>query len=264
MGSGTIVDGNRTQPIHIGTEPEDHIMTATIDFTTTATVPPFVDLAPIDLYKDIHKGLRAALFAVTERAGAIDPADAAARAALADEVHRVAWLLDSHAAHEDIHCQPVLEAHAPALAATIAETHPQLEARVAAFTALADLVAATGGDAARAAVHTLYLELGAFTGDYLLHQDFEERRVMATLATALPFEEVLAVHQAIVGSIPPDEMATSLAIMLPAMNVDDRTELLGGIRAGAPAEVFAGVCALAESVLAGDDWSALATRLDIA
>jgi hypothetical protein len=238
-------------------------MTATLDHTTSTEIPAFLDLAPLDLYRDIHKGVRAALFAVTERAGAIDPGDAAARAELAGEVRRVAWLLDSHAAHEDTHCQPAIEAHAPALAATIAETHPQLEARVASFAALADVVAVTDGEAARAAVHTLYLELAAFTGEYLLHQDFEEREVMAALAAAMPFEAVLAVHEAIVGSIPPDEMATSLSIMLPAMNVDDRTELLGGMRAGAPAEVFAGVCALAQSVLAPADWAAVAARLGL-
>ena len=44
-------------------------------------------------------------------------------------------------------------------------------------------------------------------------------------------------------------MAKSLALMLPAMNIDDRTELLGGMRAGAPAEVFDGVWGLAGSVL---------------
>ena len=35
----------------------------------------------------------------------------------------------------------------------------------------------------------------------------------------------------------------------PAMNVDDRTELLGGMQQGAPAEVFAGIWGLAGSVL---------------
>ena len=44
-------------------------------------------------------------------------------------------------------------------------------------------------------------------------------------------------------------MAASLAFMLPAMNVDDRAELLGGMRADAPAEVFSGVVSLARSVL---------------
>ena len=46
--------------------------------------------------------------------------------------------------------------------------------------------------------------------------------------------------------------------MLPAMNLDDRAELLGGMRAGAPAEVFQGCGAWpAPSVLAPADHAAL-------
>ena len=63
---------------------------------------------------------------------------------------------------------------------------------------------------------------------------------MAELERLIGVDEVLALHGAIVGSIPPDEMARSLAFMLPAMNVDDRTELLGGMRMAAPPEAFDG------------------------
>ena len=59
-------------------------------------------------------------------------------------------------------------------------------------------------------------------------------------------------------------MAQSLALMLPAMNIDDRTEMLGGMQAGAPAEVFDGVWGLAGSVLAPADHAALAARLGLA
>jgi len=84
---------------------------------------------------------------------------------------------------------------------------------------------------------------------------------MYALADAMPVEELMAIDQAIVASIPPDEMANGLSVMLPAMNVDDRVELLVGIREGAPLKVFAGVCALAESVLTPEAWKATATRL---
>ena len=59
-------------------------------------------------------------------------------------------------------------------------------------------------------------------------------------------------------------MAQALALMLPAMNIDDRTELLGGMQAGAPPEVFEGVWGLAGSVLAPPDFTALGARLEIA
>ena len=74
---------------------------------------------------------------------------------------------------------------------------------------------------------------------------------------------MLAIHQAIIASIPPDEMATSLALMLPAMNIDDRAEMLGGMQAGAPPEVFAGVWSLVGSVLEVHDVAVLARRLGV-
>jgi hypothetical protein len=56
-------------------------------------------------------------------------------------------------------------------------------------------------------------------------------------------------------------MAKSL--YAPGPNVDSRTELLGGMQAGAPAEVFEGVWSLAGSVLDPSDVAALASRLGI-
>jgi len=109
----------------------------------------------------------------------------------------------------------------------------------------------------------VYMELASFTGAYLAHQDFEERDVMPALERAIGPDAVFALNQTIVASIPPDEMAKSLALMIPAMNVDDRAELLGGMQQGAPAEVFNGVWGLVKSVLVPADASALGRRLGI-
>ena len=107
------------------------------------------------------------------------------------------------------------------------------------------------------------MELASFTSAYLSHQDLEERVVMPTLAANLSAGEVLALHENIVGHIPPAEMAEFLSLMIPAMNVDDRTELLGGMKAGAPAEVFAGVWGLVGSVLAPVEVAQVGGRLGI-
>ncbi len=95
----------------------------------------------------------------------------------------------------------------------------------------------------------LHLDLAEFTARFLDHEDYEERRVAPAMEGAIGAEGVAAVQQALVSGIPPAQRASSLAIMLPALNVDDRAEVLGGVRAEEPAEVFAGVWALVESVL---------------
>ena len=231
--------------------------------TFTDTTTTRFELVTFDLYKDIHKGIRAELFALTESAGRTDPSDDVARAALADHVRSVHALLESHAEHEDAVLQPAVEELLPEVAERIAVDHLAFERRGSLLVELAvDAVTAPPADRRRV-VHTLYLDTAAFVGTYLEHQDVEERVVMPALEAALGVEAVVAMHGAIVGSIPPAEMAQSLALMLPAMNVDDRTEMLAGMQASAPAEVFDGVWSLAGSVLDPRDLAAVARRLAI-
>ena len=150
-------------------------------------------------------------------------------------------MLVAHAEHEDGFVQPVIERFAPAYAAEIAEAHPRLEAQMAELEVLADRAADACPEQARLLTHRLYLGLASFTSEYLQHQEFEEFEVMVMLSQHLSFDELLAVDNAIVASIEPDMMAQSAALMLPAMNIEDQTELYAGARAGAPPEVFEGM-----------------------
>lgn len=232
---------------------------------TITDLPITSALAPVthDLYRDIHKAIRVELFAVTTEAGRLDPSQGIALAALATHVTDVVELLISHAAHEDGAVQPALEVHLPELAERVEVDHLTLDARMADLTAMAQEAAAPAVTDAGAKVHRLYLALASFTSDYLEHQDVEERVVMPALEAAIGVDDVVAIHQAILAGIPPEEMGRSLALMIPAMNIDNRVELLGGMRAGAPAEVFEGVWGLTGSVLDPADLSALAARLEI-
>jgi Hemerythrin HHE cation binding domain len=215
-----------------------------------------------DLYKDIHKGIRAELFAVTGAAGHLDPTDRIGRADPASHVGNVIDLLVAHAGHEDAHLQSVLEVHLPEYAPRIAGDHEMLDAWMVGLRARADENVEAVSDL-RGRTHALYLDLASFTSAYLAHQDLEEREIMPALEAAIGVEAGSAIHRAIVASIPPPEMAKSLAIMIPAMNIDDRTDLLAGMKAGAPPEVFAGVWGLVRSVLTAGDCAALATRLGV-
>lgn len=243
-------------------------MTITEPTTPTAPLTPAAapgsttyDQVVMDLYRDIHKGIRAELFALTLAAGRTDPADRAGRAALGAHVDDVMALLIEHAHHEDGAIQPQLEQHLPAMADAIESDHAHLEGTIEVLRQQGAALVEIEPAEARGAVHRLYVELAAFTSRYLTHQDLEERRVMPALQDAIGVEAVVAVHGAIVGPMPPDQLVRSLAVMLPAMNVEDRTELLAGMRAGAPPEAFDQVWSLVGTVLAPADVQALAGRL---
>ena len=171
-------------------------------------------------------------------------------------------LLEGHASHEDARVQPVLQDHLPDLAVRINADHELVSARATGLVSIADAAADATGQSRSQAVHNLYLELAEFTGVYLIHQDVEERIVLPALEKAIgPGGQNL--HTAIVSSIPPDEMVRSLAIMLPAMNIDNRAEMLGGMQAGAPPQIFEGIWGLANSVLNPPDVTAVARRIGL-
>jgi hypothetical protein len=226
---------------------------------------PATTLAPVtlDLYRDIHKAIRTELFSVTTEAAALDPSLGVARAGLARHVRDTVAFLVDHAEHEDAVIQPVLERELPDLAARVAVDHEVLEARMDDLVALAEEAAVLDAPDAGFRVHRVHLAVASFTGAYLEHQDVEERVIMPALEAVLGVDAIVGIHQSIIGSIPPEKMAQSLAFMIPAMNIDDRTELLGGMQAGAPAEVFAGVWGLVGSVLTPQDHAALGARLGL-
>jgi len=242
---------------------EENPVTITQPQTSTSTRTGDFRIVAVDLYRDVHKAIRSELFAATVEAGRIDPADRSGRRALGHRVDDIVEFLVSHAEHEDTSVQPALEVHMPQLAERIERDHVGLEARMVDLRELARVAIDGEPITQRTGAHHLYLQLASFTSAYLEHQDLEERIVMPDLDAAIGVDAVAEIHGAIIASIPPDVMAQSLALMLPAMNVDDRTELLGGMQAGAPAEVFAGVWGLADSVLPPADLAALATRLGL-
>jgi hypothetical protein len=231
---------------------------------TEFTVRPPLAQVAFDTYRDIHKGIRADLFAVTGDAGRLDPADRLGRAALADHVNRLGDFLVDHAEHEDAVIQPVLQRELPDLAAQIEHQHGAIEDRIVTLRELAATAAGAAEAERRHRVHQLYIELASFTGDFLAHQDVEERVVAPALERAVGVEAVFGMHLAILAQLAPAQMAQGLSLMLPAMNVDDRTELLAGVRDSKPAEVVTNVLSLARSVLATDEYRQVAARLGLA
>ena len=248
------------------TNPTHTASTASTDGMTITGRPGKVGgfaLVAEDLYRDIHKAIRVELFSVTSGAGRLDPSDRAGRHALAQHVRSVVDLLVAHAEHEDGAIQPALEASLPVLAEKVEHDHEALEARMEDLVDMSLEAVDAPPVEHRGRVHHLYLELASFTSDYLRHQDLEERVILPALEDRLGVEAMVAIHQTIVSNIPPQEMAATLALMLPAMNHEDRVDLLGGMQANAPAEVFEGVWTLAGSVLESSDRGKLARALAI-
>jgi hypothetical protein len=222
-----------------------------------------VDADEYDFYREIHKGIRYALFTTTIAAGRLDVAADDGVEALLDAHQNVLHLLHTHHEHEDSFIQPLVEAHAPALALEVLDQHRDIEAGMVRLELLADRLATVGAPGRRGAAVNLHLDLSRLTSAYLAHQLVEETRVMPALRAVVPTEELLALDMEIRGSIPPEEMVLAMTHMLPAMTVEERADMLGGM-AMAPPPVFAVFRQAAQMILSSDDFDEVARRAGIA
>lgn len=206
-----------------------------------------------DIYRTIHKALRAMMCDALTRTGGIDCDDPAS---VAETVHCVRELLAMFRAHlekENRYVHPAMESCRPGSTLAIAADHAAHEAAIDTIAARVAAVEASGGESRRAAAHRLYHELSVFVAENLVHMVTEETAHNAVLWAHYDDPTIAAIHDAIVASVSPADSQTILRWMIPAVSPAERARLLHAIRNDAPAAVFDGVRALADNLLQDTD-----------
>ena len=191
-----------------------------------------------DLYREIHKALRFAAAGVTTLAGNADAGDEHAVRALLDEWDDVALVLHGHHAHEDQFCDPLIRRHAPHLRDELEAAHHEADRQLASLQAAADGIRLAPPSDRDRLLLRFHRALADFEASYLPHLRFEECEVMPALSAAMTDADLETVTHQIRRSVPPADMCTYLRYMVPALNFTERLDLLGGMYAGAPPEVF--------------------------
>lgn len=183
---------------------------------------------------------------------------------LAETVQQVRALLEfcGHPIeNEERLVHPAMEARQPGSAAGTAADHTHHAELVAAMLADCAAMEASRGMERNAAWRRLQRRLARFTGDNLLHMETEETANNAVLHAFYTDAELIALHQQILASIPPQELAAGLRWILVASSPAERTEVLAGIRADAPPPVFDAMLGMACQNLDAVAWNKLATSL---
>lgn len=220
---------------------------------------------PWDVYREIHKAMRFALFGVTTMAGSTEALDDMAIAALVNEWADVRMVLDGHHHHEDAFCDHLVQQHAPVLREQLEAAHDVADEHITAISELVARLAMTSGELERwTLLRQLHLDLSDFTALYLGHLRFEEDEVMPALNAAMTDDELAEVTNLIRGSVPPPEMCVFIRYMAPSMNFSERLDMLGGMYQFAPAEIFEMFRDAAQRCLTPEQYSAVATAAGFA
>lgn len=224
---------------------------------TTAAQPP-----RLDLYSSIHKAMRAVMTDTLLAVGRVDTGDEADLAEMAGRLEGLLTLCSQHLLHENTFVHPALEARASGASLTIATEHVEHVRHIAALRAdLQALLLAPAGAREPLAL-ALYRELALFVAENFHHMQQEETAHNAALWAHYSDGELAQVHQALVSSIPPEEMMEILRWMVPAMSPAERAGMLGEMQAQAPAPAFEAALAVVRPHLTQREWAKLCRSLN--
>jgi hemerythrin-like domain-containing protein len=218
----------------------------------TATAPRF------DLYTGIHKALRLFMNDTLARVGRLDHDDPAEVGATLAQMQSLLDACRSHIAKENKFVHAAIEARCPGASERVGDEHAEhldtiaaLEAEAAALRALP-----SAGAASR-----LYRQLARFVGENLEHMHVEESAHNSALWAAYSDAELLEIHQRILASIDPAEMALTLRWMVPALTPAERAAMLGEMQMQMPPEAMRFVLEIVRPHLDDRAWAKLARAL---
>lgn len=223
----------------------------------------FADIAAqrYNIYTVVHKGLRGFMADTLLRWGKADMEDEQDCAAAIAQVRGLLYMCEGHLEKENEFVHPALEAARSGAAAQTAHQHVEHEAALAELREQVTAIESAKGPRRAVLAQQFYLGLSAFVAENFEHMIVEETDNHAVLIGAYSDAEVLAIERQIVASLPPDKAFVGLRWMIGHINAGERAFLLGGMKRGAPPQVFNAVMGMAREVLSQRDFDKLELAL---
>lgn len=214
-----------------------------------------------NIYQGVHKGLRAFMADTLVRVGSTDYTDAQERQETADAVRAMLHICGEHLKHENHFLHTAMERRAPGSSAGCAQEHVEHVAHIDALSGCLRQALAASEPQQAAAWQRLYQLLSLFVADNFEHMLLEEREHNAVLWRHFSDEELIEIHDALLASVPADEMAHHFRWILPQLSHPERVAMMGGMRQGMPPEVFASQLDTARPLLNARAWHKLQAAL---
>lgn len=216
-----------------------------------------------DIYRLIHKAIRAYMCEMLTAAGRLDPQDAPEVAAFLTGLSGLLALCRAHLEHEDRFVHPALERAEAGAAGATAEDHRHHAQEIATLEAEATALERSIGEARATAAHRLYLRLSAFVAENLHHMLQEEEANNRLLWASYGDPALREVEGAIVAHLTPAEKMSAARWMVPAMRPLERLVFVGALRQNLPPEALRATLALVRPHLSESEWRKLAPALPV-
>jgi hypothetical protein len=217
----------------------------------------------MDMYAGIHKALRAFMTDTLLGLGRMDVDDDLEFAQTCDRVMDLLQFCRSHLHHENTFIHPAMERHESGASAAVEADHVAHEAAIAALAAGVSHLLGCARAARPVATQALYRQLALFIAHNFEHMNEEETAHNRVLQAHYCDAELVHIHDALVASIPPQEMMLVARWMVPYLSPAERTAMLSDIQQHAPAPVLAAVLAQVQPHLTVNEWGKLMRSLGL-
>lgn len=223
-----------------------------------------MQLRKTDLFTFIHKAIRSMIYNAASKLQSANFADANETEVLLTSLEHDLGLLHEHAVHEDDIIFPEIANNEPEMIEILNDEHKTLEEKLNKIKTQIEKTNQTTDNTRR-------LELGSrlnnmfndFAASYLAHMNHEEATVLEASFKYLTDEELVAIRTRIQTKIPPGRYKIWLHWMLKSLNNSELIGLLGGMKAGAPPQVFENVLGAAQHVVEKEKWHKIKSQLMI-
>lgn len=189
----------------------------------------------MNIYGFPHKGLRLALSKLSLLSGSTDYSDEDSLSMLKELTSEIVDLLHLHVHSEESVVLPALEEKVSGSTATNLEEHKTLENEISEFVKQLESITVGSNPVSGA---KFYESIFNFYSNYINHMAMEEKDVNCLIWENCTDEEIMSWHEKIMSTLTPNQISTWLKYIVPALNPFERTIIMSGFKANAPAEFF--------------------------
>jgi hypothetical protein len=184
----------------------------------------------LNMYTEIHKGVRRALFEVVMDAGALDLAEPEGLEELQRVWEELTGLLREHVENERRYVHPLYQERMPGVARALTAEHEEQEANLAELQAHLARLKDLEEPVRRVAMGLeFYRRLNLFVADYLPHLQREEAVYMRNLWDLFSDQELREVLARILNNESYDDAQVSGRLIVQASNHQDLMDFMGAI-----------------------------------
>jgi hypothetical protein len=208
-----------------------------------------------DLFTPIHKGLRSMMYDLARRVQTNDFADLAQSRTLVTDLEHdfdvarsagcMLCIFSMHASEEEGVVFPAAKGFNGDLVGSLIADHHDLSRREVAISqgahALLDMPSPQ--ERVAAGVH-LNQSVNELLAAYFVHINREERELVPVMREHLSDAQQAKMRATVIAAMPPDRLFAILGWMLPALNVNELSELMAEVKAHSPAPVLEAITQL--------------------